>query len=520
MSLEILGRTARARAERLEASAPVGAVLDRLAGQSDPVVLESSAPHESFGRYTILACRPLEVLSLRDGILTDSGGRVRVRGGDEQIWAELARAFSCVPSWHGRLAHACRGHPARASDSHAPDESLMPYGPGWLGYVGYEVGRHVERLPGRAVRDTHFPDLRLGFYDAVAVFDAVERTWTLSELVYDESGAPPGAGQASDCLRRLLADASAVSGDDDSRAGSARASAAARPAAAFASNFTPQEYQRAVRRCIDYIAAGDIFQANLSQRLTVPRAPAPLDIYRSLRRRNPAWYSAFLRFESAGRPCAIACSSPELFLRVRGGEVLTRPIKGTRPRVGEERADADAARDLLASPKDNAELTMIVDLLRNDLGRVCRYGSVRVAEARALEIHPTVYHLVGTVRGRLREDVGPAELLRATFPGGSITGAPKIRAMEIIDELEGVARGVYTGCVGWVGAGGDCEWNIAIRTVLCDGDTAYVPVGGGIVADSDPLGEYQETLDKARALLEAIAQASEINNEHRIPNTE
>ncbi|MCK4602830.1 MAG: anthranilate synthase component I family protein, partial [Phycisphaerae bacterium] len=206
------------------------------------------------------------------------------------------------------------------------------------------------------------------------------------------------------------------------------------------------------------------------------------------------------------RHCAVVSSSPELFLRLRGDRVITRPIKGTRPRVGSPEADEAAKADLLASPKDNAELAMIIDLLRNDLGRVCSFGSVRVTEPCRLETHPTVFHLVGTVEGRLRDGVGPAELLRATFPGGSITGAPKIRAMEIIDELEPSARGVYTGCIGHVGADGACEWNIAIRTIVCDGGEAYVQVGGGIVADSSPDGEYDETLDKARAMLEAIQE--------------
>jgi len=196
--------------------------------------------------------------------------------------------------------------------------------------------------------------------------------------------------------------------------------------------------------------------------------------------------------------------------------VLTRPIKGTRPRVGDPAADAAAAAELVASEKDNAELAMIIDLLRNDLGRVCRFGTVRVPNRRELETHPTVFHLVGSVVGELREGIGPAELLAATFPGGSITGAPKIRAMEIIDELEGAARGVYTGSVGWFGANGDAELNIVIRTVVWDGGTAYVQVGGGIVADSTPQGEYQETLDKARALLEAlaIAQGREAGGPH------
>jgi para-aminobenzoate synthetase component 1 len=176
--------------------------------------------------------------------------------------------------------------------------------------------------------------------------------------------------------------------------------------------------------------------------------------------------------------------------------------------VGDAAADRAAKADLLASPKDNAELAMIVDLLRNDLGRVCRYGTVRVTERRALETHPTVFHLVGTVEGRLCEGVGAGGLLRATFPGGSITGAPKIRAMEIIDELEGVARGVYTGCIGHVGVGGDCEWNIAIRTMVYDAGRVHVQVGGGIVADSSPDGEYHETLDKARAMMEALGRVA------------
>jgi len=246
---------------------------------------------------------------------------------------------------------------------------------------------------------------------------------------------------------------------------------------------------------------------NLSQRFTVDDAPPPPAIYRHLRRRNPAWYAAYLSFVAGDQPCAILCSSPELFLSVRGGRVVTRPIKGTRRRVGDSQADAIASAELLASTKDNAELAMIIDLLRNDLGRVCRFGTVRVTDPCRLETHPTVFHLVGTVQGRLGEGIGPAELLRATFPGGSITGAPKIRAMEIIDELEPSARGVYTGCIGHVGVDASATWNIVIRTIVCEGGRAHVQVGGGIVADSQPRAEYTETLDKARAALEAIAEA-------------
>ncbi len=467
--------------ERLDLSAAPGALLDALLAEPDPAVLDSTALHREYGRYSVLACRPLDVLTVREGRLSSRLAGDLAEGAD--IWRPLHAAFEPL------LA------PGAASDA--------PYAPGWIGYAGYEIGRCVERLPGRAIRDTHLPDLRMGFYDAVLVYDALDGSWRLAALAFDDP--PPGAGEAAGVLRRIAAEADRA-GDHQAPAPAEHADAAHRPLAGGESNFHPNAYRRAVARCVDYIAAGDIFQVNLSQRFTVRAAPPPEAIYRTLRRRNPAWYSAFLSFESDGSPCAVACSSPELFLHLRGGRVTTRPIKGTRPRVGRAARDAAAADALQASPKDNAELAMIIDLLRNDLGRVCRYGTVRVTEARTLETHPTVFHLVGTVRGELCDGVGPAGLLKATFPGGSITGAPKIRAMEIIDELEPPARGVYTGCVGHVGVDGSCEWNIVIRTIVCDGRRAYVQVGGGIVADSSPADEYAETLDKARAILEAIAE--------------
>ena len=468
--------------EPLALRCPPGALLRALAGRCTPAVLESTALHENYGRYTILACRPLDVLTLSEGALTNAAGEVLAEG--RRLWPALRNAFSAV-----RLTNC---------------PTAVGYLPGWIGYVGYEVGRLIERLPGSAVRDTHLPDMHLAFYDALLLYDAIKRGWQLVELAFDE--APESAGQAARELREVAA--SAEPADEIAPAPTEQASARAlRGAPIGVSNFTPDEYRRAVARCAEYIAAGDIFQVNLSQRFAFEGAPDPLAVYRSLRRRNPAWYAAYLSFRSRGRPCAVLSSSPELFLRLRGDRVITRPIKGTRPRIGDDRADAEAMADLLASPKDNAELAMINALLRNDLGRICRYGTVRVSERCRLETHPTVFHLVGTVEGRLCEGVGPAELLKATFPGGSITGAPKIRAMEIIDELEGPARGVYTGCIGHVGADGSCEWNIAIRTIVWDDGRAYVQVGGGIVADSSPQAEYNETLDKARALTEALALA-------------
>ena len=444
-----------------------GAVLDALAAQPYPAMLDSSALDARYGRYSILACQPAEIITVRDGRVFDACGR-QLPG---QTLAALRRAL-------GRF----RGQ----------GDLPTPYGPGWIGYVGYEFGRCLEKLPGAAVRDTSLPDLHLGFYDAAAVYDAIEKRWYLTWL------DPPGP--AADALRAVIASAA---GPADAPVAAEQVSAAALPAVPARSNFTPEQYRQAVARCVQYIAAGDIFQVNLSQRFTVADAPPPLAIYKALRRRNPAWYSALLLLGEA----AVLSSSPELFLRLRGRQLLTRPIKGTRPRVGEPRADADAAAELVGSEKDNAELAMIIDLLRNDIGRVCRFGSVRVPNRRELETHPTVFHLVGSVVGELREGLDVVDLLAATFPGGSITGAPKIRAMEIIDELEGLARGVYTGSIGYLGAHGNAELNIVIRTVVWERGRAHVQVGGGIVADSTPEGEYQETLDKARALLEALAAA-------------
>ncbi len=548
---------AKVHTQRVDLPTAPGALLPLLAAEPGPAVLESTAYHPEFGRYSILACRPLEVIALREGVLRDRRGRLLARG-DEAIWAALEDALACVASPGGT-----------APPDTDPARPPSAYSPGWIGYVGYEIGRHVERLPGRAVRDTALPDLRLAFHDALLVYDATEHTWQLVSLRF--AGDPPvGAGRAEAALLQIARRARDLPAETPPQAADA-ADAAPRPLpAGMSGNFTAESYRAAVRRCVDYIVAGDIFQVNLSQRLEVLDCPRPVDVYLALRRRNPAWYAAYLSFRVGRKPCAVVSSSPELFLRVTAPRshgrrheassdanraakeeipvgfascadieehasvpcgrpesairphgafanpqsafanpqsVLTRPIKGTRPRTSDADDDAAAAAELWASPKDNAELAMIIDLLRNDLGRVCRFGSIGVVEPRRLETHPTVYHLVGTVAGELRSDVGPAALLRATLPGGSITGAPKVRAMEIIDELENAARGVYTGCIGIVGVGGRSEWNIAIRTIVCDGRRALVQAGGGIVADSDPAAEHRETLDKARALLEAIEAA-------------
>jgi para-aminobenzoate synthetase component 1 len=270
------------------------------------------------------------------------------------------------------------------------------------------------------------------------------------------------------------------------------------------SSFTHRGYLDAVTRVREYIIAGDIFQANLSQRFEAPLEEDPWHLYRRLREVNPAPFAAYLEWGGV----AVASASPERFLELSpAGRVETRPIKGTRPRGTSPEHDQALGQALQESEKDRAENLMIVDLLRNDLSRVCRPGTVRVPELFALEQYRTVHHLVSTVEGRLAEGKDAADLLAATFPGGSITGAPKVRAMEIIAELEPSRRGIYCGSIGYWSVTGALDTSIVIRTLLAAGGKLFFSAGGGIVADSDPEQEYQETLDKARALLTAIAGA-------------
>ncbi len=333
-----------------------------------------------------------------------------------------------------------------------------------IGYFGYGLNRFIEKVPTRVHDDIGLPDLWFGFYDHLLVFDHTEkRIWQV--------GRDRRARRATECGRP---------GD---------------PSRPLRSNFTRAEYCRTVQRAKEYIAAGDIYQVNLSQRFQCDVGLPATVVYEALRTTNPAPYSAYLDIGDA----QILSTSPECFLQIHDRDVVTRPIKGTLPR------DRDPS-DLLRSPKDNAELVMITDLERNDLGRVCEFGSVHVPDLVRVETYATVHHLVATVAGRLRANVSHVDCVRACFPGGSITGAPKIRAMEIIDELEPHARGVYTGAIGFLGFNGVTHLNIAIRTVIQQKQRLTFHAGGGIVADSEPEAEYEETLAKARGIIDGIEQ--------------
>jgi para-aminobenzoate synthetase component 1 len=381
------------------------------------------------------------------------------------------------------------------------DDDGLPFVGGWMGYLAYEAGRFLEHLPQQAQRDLELPFAWFGLYDTLAIFDHLHQRWHVAGVTLPAELAPnrPNLSERLDRLESLIAAAA------DQTPPPLTVESTARPE--ILTNY--DEYVRGVRRILEYIRAGDIYQANLTTRFSIPMPNDSIDLYRSLRRCNPADYMAYLGCGDH----QVLCSSPELFLKVEGDQVLTRPIKGTRARAGDAAADRAVVAELLASEKDLAELAMIVDLERNDIGRVC--DEVWVDWPPTVESYATVHHLVTDVRGRVGEescDVAQwaphaesvIDVLRATFPGGSITGAPKIRAMEIIDELEPVARGPYCGSIGYIGLDGRMAMNIAIRTMVIKDGRAYVHAGSGIVADSDPESEYRETMAKAKGMLSAL----------------
>ena len=373
------------------------------------------------------------------------------------------------------------------------DKGVPPFIGGGVGYLSYDLRHFIENLPAKTVDDLGFPDCYFAFYDRVLAYDHQRRKWYICELNFGDKskGNYKELLTSTAAIRKQLSDIETQIELDEPWQDAEEE---------LESNFTREEYFQAVKQALEYICAGDIYQVNLSQRFRTRIHLPPYQLYQRLRSLNPAPFSCYLNFNGI----TVASSSPERFLRVQGQCVETRPIKGTRPRGRDLREDKQLKKELLASKKDRAELNMIVDLERNDLGRVCDYGSVRVARHAACETYATVFHLVSTVEGKLLPGNNVINLLKASFPGGSITGAPKIRSMEIIDELEPTARSVYTGSIGYLGFNRRADLNIAIRTILIKGQEAYFQVGGGIVADSTPEGEYQETLDKAKALMQSL----------------
>ncbi len=435
--------------------------FEPLADKAWAVFLDSGRPLTGAGRYDILAADPYITLTTRDAV-------TEIRCAD-QVRLSPQDPFALLRSQLGEQI---------------PPRPDLPFCGGAIGWFSYDLARRIERLPTLAENAEQIPDMAIGIYDWALIVDHLTHKARLVSL-----GRDPRTRERWDALVSMFR--------------------APRPAPTRSrlrvldsprSNMTRGEYGRAFDRVKSYLLEGDCYQINLAQRFSAPVTGDPFAGYRTLRRLNPAPFSAYLRTPFA----QVLSSSPERFLAVRDGQAETRPVKGTRPRGPTPAADSALRRELACSTKERAENLMIVDLLRNDLGRVCSPGSVRVPELFAVESYATVHHLVSTITGRLAPGQDAVSLLKACFPGGSITGAPKIRAMEIIEELEPHRRGVYSGAIGYLGFDGAMDTNIAIRTLIHSAGTIRFWAGGGIVHDSQVEQEYRETFDKTAALLRLL----------------
>jgi len=464
-SLAWLRKVTGVHSEALELHEPFIDLVRRFAHLPGTVALLSGGSHDS-ARHDILGVYPwLSVLGHRTRTtLIDENQRVEVEGNPFDTLRDLLKHFSVPAS----------GLP-------------LPLASGLLGYLAYDLKDCLERLPRTSIDDLDLPLMHLVAPAIIVVHDRIARTTTL--LSMRRQGEDTAfQRELSRFKQALLAPA-------------APPEPAPQAAGKPVSVFTRAEYLSAVEAVRKYIVEGDVYQVNVSQRFQAPFAGDPFDCFATMYAVNPASFFAYIH---AGDH-RIVSTSPERFIELRSGSVETRPIKGTRPRGKTADEDQALRTELLESTKEDAELSMIVDLLRNDIGKVCRAGSVRVLEHKRLETYENVHHLVSIVRGELDEGMGAVDLLRAAFPGGSITGCPKIRAMEIIDELEPVRRHIYTGSIGYIGFDGSLDLSIAIRTATFTAEKVVFSVGGGIVIDSDPASEFEETLHKGRTLMNALA---------------
>ena len=371
---------------------------------------------------------------------------------------------------------------------------------GAVGYFGYDTVRYTENLPNPPEDDRQLPDMTFGFYDQMVVFDQIRKTIIVVAHVWTD--APDLEAEYARACRSVDEICEKLeSGSDGLRMRDI--ALGGDPTLAWKSDFTQPEFEAAVRSCQAYIRAGDIFQVVISQRLALETKASPLDIYRSLRVVNPSPFMFLL----TSKEVSLVGSSPEIMVRVENGETTIRPLAGTRKRGATEEEDRELAADLLADPKERAEHVMLVDLARNDVGRVAEYGSVAISDVMVVERYSHVMHITSNVKGQLRPGLRAIDALRAGLPAGTVSGAPKVRAMQIIDEVEKHRRGPYGGAVGYIDFTGNMDTCIALRTIVMQGQTAFVQAGAGIVADSVPASEYQETLNKAKGLLRAIEVA-------------
>ena len=473
---------------------PVSAFL-KLGAPRRAFLLESAEQGQHLGRYSFLGVGARALVTYRDGRLTvqENGDRLEVEHADP-----FAAAADLISSYRPPEPGA------------AGDAGLPPLAGGLVGYFGYDLVRRLEDLPGAPPDDLGLPDMAFLLADTVLVFDHLKHRITVVANAFVEGRDVDGpyeraakriAAVKEKLLAPLPASAYGVAEDHE-----VESDAAGRPQARpVTSSMTREQYESGVERIREYIHAGDAFQVVLSQRFSTPVDVAPFSVYRGLRAVNPSPYLYYIAFDDF----ALCGSSPEPLITVQDGHAETRPIAGTRRRGATAAEDRALVADLLADEKERAEHVMLVDLGRNDLGRVCVPGTVRLDEFMSMELYSHVIHMVSSVRGELAPGCSPIDALKAAFPAGTVSGAPKVRAMQILDELETVRRGPYAGAIGYLSYGGDLDTCICIRTVVVKDGTAYLQAGAGIVADSDPATEYDETRNKAAALLRAVELAHE-----------
>ena len=461
-----------------DALTPVSAFRKLRAAGGWAFLFESVVGGERVGRYSILGANPF----LR---FTATGDRVQI---DERDGNSATRTAADPLRSLEELVARYRG-------PHLP--GLPRFCGGAVGFASYDAVRYVERLPNAPPDDRRIPDLCFGFYDEMVIFDHINKTVLV--VVHSRTGDHADACRRVDALVETLSkplpDLSVHDIDLNTRYPD--------PSGRYASNFTRESWEAMVRRGIEYILAGDVFQFVPSQRFRTTTTAAPFDIYRALRVINP---SPFMFFVDAGDTTLVG-ASPEIMCRVENGEMTVRPLAGTRRRGATPELDKELAAELLADPKERAEHIMLVDLGRNDVGKVCELGSVRLAELMTVERYSHVMHISSTVTGKLKPGLTAFDALRSALPAGTLSGAPKVRAMEIIDELEPHRRGPYGGAVGYIDFSGNMDTCIALRTMVIQGNTADIQAGCGVVADSDPASEYAETVNKAMGLMRAIEVA-------------
>lgn len=474
-----------------DALTPVSA-FHRLDAGRCACLFESVVGGEKVGRYSFLAAEPFfEIEATGNRVTTNSYSGISAGGSPTLV----SKSFQC-----DNPLDELRRRVEGVRVAVLPE--LPPFCSGAVGYAGYDTVRYAEHLPNAPPDDRCVPDLSFAFYDQMVIFDNVTKAMIVVAMAKtNQPGASVERAYFDACARvdrlvdRLSRGACDLVPVDVELHG--------HPELKAQSNFTAAEFEKAVEKCVEYIRAGDIFQVVISQRLAVPLAAHPFDVYRYLRVINPSPFMFYLRTPSV----TLVGSSPEVMVRVVDGQVTVRPLAGTRRRGADDAEDRRLAEELLADPKERAEHVMLVDLGRNDVGRVCRYRSVEVSDVMTVERYSHVMHITSNVTGRLAEGRTAFDALQACLPAGTVSGAPKVRAMQIIDEIEPHRRGPYAGAVGYVDFSGNMDTCIALRTIVIHDNVAYVQAGAGIVADSVPRNEWQETLNKAQGMLKAIGLA-------------